>query len=83
MATLNSSELSHLIESVIHPFFVETVLIDRCVENHLEDMVDMEKMFRREFGHSLFIQCDMECHLVIYDITSIGIIVSCSFEPKS
>jgi hypothetical protein len=82
MASLDSSEIIHVIQSHIHPFFVETVLVDPHVENRLEDMVDVEKTFKREFGHSLFIQCDMECHLVVYDITSMGLIVSCAFEPK-
>ena len=82
MASLTSSQIVDAIHSRIHPFFMETILVDRHVENRLKEMVDVEKNFKKEFGHSLFIQCDMECNLVVYDITSLGMIVSCGFESK-
>lgn len=65
--------LKTILEKEIHPFVVTSALYDRQVENRLEILTDTEKAFQEQYGHSLFLQVDVESRLVRYEVESLGI----------
>jgi hypothetical protein len=77
-----TSDLIDAIHTRIHPLFQQIVLVDCHVENRLNEMTEIEKNFQKEFGHTLFLHCDMEDRLVHYEITSLDMTVSCGFDVK-
>lgn len=76
---LSAEEVTTIIEKEIHPIFVETILFDRYIEYRLKEMVDIERFFQQKYGKHVFIQCDMESNVVHYEISSLDLIISCSF----
>lgn len=73
--------LKTILTTEIHPFVVSAILYDNHVENRLDMLTDVERLFEDQYRHSLFIQCDVESHTVTYEIESMGICVSCGYTP--
>ena len=74
--------LSYL-ERVLHPHVVRTILYDHHVENRLGMLVDVEKVFEREYGVELSIQCDVEERTVVYEIETYEISITCHWSSAT
>ena len=68
-----------LIEYTLHPSMVKTILYDHHIENRLDMLVDVERVFQQEHGVELFIQCDVESRVVTYDVEAYDVVVECGW----
>lgn len=71
--------MKDLIETELHPDVVKTILYDHHVENRLDMLVHVEKVFEREHGVDLFIQCDVENRVVTYEVEQYNVMVECAW----
>ena len=71
--------MKDLIETELHPHVVKTILYDHHVENRLDMLTHVEKVFEQEYGVELFIQCDVESRVVTYEVEQYDIVVECGW----
>ena len=74
--------LKAILTAEIHPFVVSAILYDHHVEDRLDMLTDVERLFEDQYHHALFIQCDVESQVVTYEVESVGICVSCEYTPQ-
>ena len=76
---INRWYLTRLLHKDIHPFVVSIALFDPHVERRLDILSDIEKVFESNYHHKLFIQCDVESRVMIYEINTARIHLRCLF----
>jgi hypothetical protein len=75
-----ASAILYHVEHILHPRMIRTILYDRHVENRLDRIIDMERIFEEEYGMELFIQFNVEEKIVYYELEELQITLEISWK---
>lgn len=78
----HTQHLTALLEQEVHPFVIRAFLYDPFVEYRLGVLTAIESAFEEKYEHALLIQCDVESHVVTYEVETAGISLCLSYVPS-